>query len=88
MVLGQRFDIVDKLIRTIKRPCQHKNSASPVDIVDKLCKTLKANRKLLTDVWITMLIGGYGNDAIPSYVFISSFNAHLLLLSTNLWITC
>ena len=31
---------------------------------------------------------GYGKDAIPSYVFISSFNAHLLLLSTNLLITC
>ncbi len=31
---------------------------------------------------------GYGRDAIPSYVFISSFNAHLLLLFTNLLITC
>ena len=31
---------------------------------------------------------GYGKDAIPSYVFISSFNTHLLLLSTNLLITC
>ena len=31
---------------------------------------------------------GYGKDAIPSYVFISSFNAHLLLLFTNLLITC
>ena len=66
MVLGQRFDIVNKLIRTIKRPCQHKNNASPVDIVDKLCKTLKANRKLSTDVWITVLIGGYGIPAIPT----------------------
>ena len=35
-----------------------------------------------------MLIGGYGIPAIPSYVFISSFNAHLLLLFTNLLITC
>lgn len=58
MVLEQRIDIVNKLIRTIKRPCQHKNNAIPVDIVDKLCKTLKVNRKLLTDMWITMLIGG------------------------------
>ena len=66
MVLGQRFDIVNKFIRTIKRPCQHKNSASPVDIVYNLCKTLKANRKLLTDVWITVLIGGYGIPAIPT----------------------
>jgi hypothetical protein len=66
MVLGQRFDIVDKLIRTIKRPCQHKNSASPVDIVYNLCKTLKANRKLSTYVWITVLIGGYGIPAIPT----------------------
>ena len=66
MVLGQRFDIVDKLICTIKRPCQQKNSALPVDIVDKLCKTLKANRKLSTDVWITVLIGGYGIPAIPT----------------------
>ena len=66
MVLGQRFDIVNKLIRTIKRPCQHKNSSSPVDIVYNLCKTLKANRKLSTDVWITMLIGGYGIPAIPT----------------------
>ena len=56
MVLGQRIDIVNKFIHTIKRPCQHKNSASPVDIVDKLRKTLKANRKLLTYVLITMLI--------------------------------
>ena len=31
---------------------------------------------------------GYGKDAIPSYVLISSFNAHLLLLFTNLLITC
>ena len=31
---------------------------------------------------------GYGKDAIPSYVFISSFNTHLLLLFTNLLITC
>gem|GEM_PF-3067573 len=66
MVFGQRFDIVDKIIRTIKRPCQHKNNAIPVDIVNKLCKTLKANRKLSTDVWITMLIGGYGIPAIPT----------------------
>ena len=66
MVLGQRFDIVDKLIRTIKRPCQHKNSASPVDIVYNLYKTLKANRKLLTRLLITMLIGGYGIPAIPT----------------------
>ena len=35
-----------------------------------------------------MLIGGYGIPAIPSYVFISSFSTHLLLLSTNLSITC
>ena len=35
-----------------------------------------------------MLIGGYGIPAIPSYVFISSFNTHLLLLSTNLLIIC
>ena len=88
MVLGQRIDIVNKFIHTIKRPCQHKNNASPVDIVYNLCKTLKTNRKLLTDVWITMLIGGYGIPAIPSYVFISSFNTHLLLLFTNLLITC
>ena len=66
MVLGQRFDIVDKLIRTIKRPCQHKNSASPVDIVYNLYKTLKANRKLLTRLLIIMLIGGYGIPAIPT----------------------
>ena len=44
MVLGQRFDIVDKLIRTIKRPCQHKNNAIPVDIVNNIYKTLKTNR--------------------------------------------
>lgn len=44
MVLGQRFDIVDKLIRTIKRPCQHKNNTSPVDIVNNIYKTLKTNR--------------------------------------------
>lgn len=31
---------------------------------------------------------GYGKDAIPSYVFILSFNTHLMLLSTNLLITC
>ena len=31
---------------------------------------------------------GYSKDAIPSYVFISSFNTHLLLLSTNMLITC
>ena len=66
MVLGQRFDIVDKLIRTIKRPCQQKNNASPVDIVKNLCKTLKTNRKLSTYVWITVLIGGYGIPAIPT----------------------
>ena len=66
MVLEQRIDIVNKLIRTIKRPCQHKNNAIPVDIVDKLYKTLKVNRKLLTDMWITMLIGGYGIPAIPT----------------------
>lgn len=66
MVLGQRIDIVNKFIRTIKRPCQHKNNASPVDIVYNLCKTLKTNRKLLTDVWITMLIGGYDIPAIPT----------------------
>ena len=65
-MLGQRIDIVNKFIRTIKRQCQHKNSVSPVDIVDKLCKTLKANRKLSTDVWITVLIGGYGIPAIPT----------------------
>ena len=66
MVLGQRIDIVDRLIRTIKRPCQQKNNASHVDIVYNLCKTLKTNRKLSTDVWITMLIGGYGIPAIPT----------------------
>ncbi len=65
-MLRQRIDIVNKFIRTIKRPCQHKNNASPVDIVYNLCKTLKANRKLLTDVWITMLIEGYGIPAIPT----------------------
>ena len=57
-MLWQRIDIINKFIRTIKRPCQHKNNASPVDIVYNLCKTMKTNRKLLTDVWITMLIGG------------------------------
>ena len=31
---------------------------------------------------------GYGKNAIPSYVFILSFNTHLLLLFTNLLITC
>ena len=66
MVLRQRIDIINKFIRTIKRPCQHKNNASPVDIVYNLCKTLKTNRKLLTDVWIIMLIGGYGIPAIPT----------------------
>ena len=66
MVLGQRIDIINKFIRTIKRPCQHKNNASPVDIVYNLCKTLKTNRKLSTDLWITMLIGGYGIPAIPT----------------------
>ena len=66
MVLGQRIDIVNKFIRTIKRPCQHKNNASPVDIVYNLCKMLKTNRKLLTDVWITMLIVGYDIPAIPT----------------------
>ena len=65
-MLGQRIDIVNKLIRTIKRPCQQKNNASPVDIVYNLCNTLKTNRKLSTDVWITVLIGGYGRDAIPT----------------------
>ena len=44
MVLGQRIDIVDKLIRTIKRPCQQKNNASPVDIVNNIYKPLKTNR--------------------------------------------
>ena len=43
MVLGQRIDIINKLIRTIKRPCQQKNSALPVDIVDNLYKALKDN---------------------------------------------
>ena len=66
MVLEQRIDIVNKLIRTIKRPCQHKNSASPVDIVYNLYNRLKTNRKLSTDVWITVLIGGYGIPAIPT----------------------
>ena len=43
-MLRQRIDIVNKFIRTIKRPCQHKNNASPVDIVDNLYKSLKDNR--------------------------------------------
>ena len=65
-MLRQRIDIVNKFIRTIKRPCQQKSNASPVDIVYNLCKTLKANRKLSTDVLITVLIGGYGIPAIPT----------------------
>ena len=41
MVLGQRIDMINKLIRTIKRQCQQKNNASPVDIVNNIYKTLK-----------------------------------------------
>ncbi len=43
-MLRQRIDIVNKFIRTIKRPCQHKNNATPVDIVNNIYKTLKTNR--------------------------------------------